>query len=577
MDKVVQQFLGKIQDVAKQLQQFSGEIEGTEEHIKQALYELDDFTTNLTVSISQNAFGQAILESANMLKQRVHQWVTMIESHLAGKDFINQFEKSVVVTVFGNVNAGKSSLGNFIAGNHPALTQIYKKAPAFYVYDFNNGETGATLLETSEFKEGAIETTASIQYFTLLDGLTWVDTPGIHSINTQNEQLAKKYVDFADLILFLVPSSSPGKADEIEELSRLIEKQKSLLVAITKSDRSLKDEIDGKLVKVEAPKSEQDRQAQQQYLANVLKEKQVHNKIKDAQFTSLSVNLAKQALNKGDQQLFIDSGLSAFYEQIGKVLSSNAIQLKKERPIAQINATIEELVNGFEQMDGLKQIVEQLEQMTQRFSQQQANLYSEKQRIIDTLASKAKLELDVELSLLQQRFNTGQSITSNDIAKVIEKVILKHYQETVQQRLSNLIADIHVSQCNAIQIAMDVEFEKKYDTVQQQHYEVDTITRDPQGFFEHVGAFFGKQYTESKVSSYTTSKKITVGNNFADVLEQSQRELDNQVQQLVEMALKDIEDEYFTKNNHVMKVTIQQLKATVDQLQKLKISAGVMG
>lgn len=578
MNNAVENFLNEIQLASNELQKFSSTIENKEEMIKQTLVNLQQYTTNLSTTVADNAFGQTIVDSTNMLKNYIQQWISNLEQFMDGKDFINQFEKSVVVAVFGNVNAGKSSLGNFIAGNTSVLKQIYNEQPEFYMYDLSQGDAqkGPSLVLENEFKEGAIETTASIQYFTLKGGLTWVDTPGIHSINTHNELLAKKYVDFADLILFLVPSSSPGKADEIEELSRLIEKEKSLLVAITKSDRITKDEVDGKLVKIEAPKSEKDRAAQENYLATVLKEKNVFSKIKDAQFTSISVNLAKKALENSDAQLFDDSGLPRFYKQIGQVLSSEALELKMKRPISQINATVDELVNGFDGQDGLTQIKEHLTSILQRIQQQKQNIYKEKQRIIDTLTSKAKLELDTELTVLKQKFDAGQKVSASDIGQTVERIILKHYEETTQKRLSNLIADVHVGQISALKIAMEIEFEKKTETIEQQYYDVDTVSRDPQGIIENVLHFFGKEYRESKVTSHTTSKTITIGNNFADVLMQAKKALDEQVVVLVEKCLADVERNYFDENERIMNGMLSKLEEAKQIILTLKIEKEVV-
>lgn len=573
MHDVIEHFLAEIEGASQQLKQHSTQIEQKEEAIKQQLIELEQHTAIMAKHIKGNAFGQTVLQSATMLQEYVSQWVQTIEQYMDGKDFINQFEKSVVVAVFGNVNTGKSSLGNFISGNSPSLQSVYKEVPTFYTYDFSEGdqEKGAVLLEKQEFKEGSIETTATIQYFTLRDGLTWVDTPGIHSINTHNEQLAKKYVDFADLILFLVPSSSPGKADEIEELSRLIEKQKSLLVAITKSDRITKDEVDGELVTVEVAKSEKDRQAQEAYLAQVLKEKNVYAKIKDAQFTSVSVNLAKKALAGQNETLFEESGLPKFYQQIGKVLSTEAIELKMQRPIAQINSTIEELVTGVEDHDGLVQLQDMLQGILTQMDKQKQSLQSEKAVITEMLASRAKLELDEELSALQRQFNGGQHVTSEVIGATIERVILKHYKETVEKRLTNLIADAHVGQMNTLQIAIDFNFEKKTQKVEQRYYDIETVNRDPRGVLEHIGSFFGKQYTDSKVSSYSTTKTIAVGNNFSEVLVQAQSVLDAQVVTMVERALTEIERDYFDENEKIIRTLLTKIEETKKRLQQLII------
>ena len=495
MQQTVEKFLHDIKVVGKQLQTFSGEIENREEQIKRTLIDLHEYAERLSTIQSNNEFSKAIEESVNLLRERLNNWASLIETHIEGKDFINQFEKSVVIAVFGNVNAGKSSLGNLIAGNAPQLGEIYGELPPFYIYDLSDGdmEKGAQQLPKSEFKEGATETTASIQYFTLRDGLTWVDTPGIHSINQQNEMLAKKYVDFADLILFLVPSTAPGKADEIEELSRLIQKQKSLLIAITKSDKIMKDEVEGKLIRIEVAKEPQVRKKQEDYLEDELKQKGIYSMIKDASFTSLSVNIAKKALAEDDEILFESSGLPAFYDQIGKLLTSNAISLKQQRPIQQINATIVELVDGFKDVEGLTQMIEQLKALNQQFSVKKDDLKAQQQKITDELIAKCSSQLDTALFDLNTKFSAGHQVSEQEISQLIENIILKNYQNTVQKRLANIISDVHIEQRNALEVMVNASFETKYSEVSHEQYDVDTVKRDPKGLIENVGAFLVKR------------------------------------------------------------------------------------
>ena len=56
-------------------------------------------------------------------------------------EFVNRHEKSILAIVFADVNAGKSSLGNFVSGyylQNTAYADLYQK-PVCEIEDFSAG------------------------------------------------------------------------------------------------------------------------------------------------------------------------------------------------------------------------------------------------------------------------------------------------------------------------------------------------------------------------------------------------------------------------------------------------------
>lgn len=79
-----------------------------------------------------------MMETIELYQQKIKKWIDRVDNYIAGKEFIHQFEKSILLAVFGNVNSGKSSLGNFIAGIPFEQSKVsYTTRPQFYVYDWS--------------------------------------------------------------------------------------------------------------------------------------------------------------------------------------------------------------------------------------------------------------------------------------------------------------------------------------------------------------------------------------------------------------------------------------------------------
>ena len=145
--------------------------------------------------------------------------------------FINKFDETFIVSVFGKVKSGKSYLGNYIMGNafkKNKISSCYDNLDDITVFVEDRGKltTVDKLSESMAENEGmgfgvaAVEATSTIQYFKI-GGLTWFDSPGIGSITRENEELAEEYVKNSDLVIFCMNSDAAGTRQELDELINL--------------------------------------------------------------------------------------------------------------------------------------------------------------------------------------------------------------------------------------------------------------------------------------------------------------------------------------------------------------------
>ncbi|HNQ49520.1 MAG TPA: 50S ribosome-binding GTPase [Hydrogenophilus thermoluteolus] len=138
------------------------------------------------------------------------------------------YEDRVILLVFGKVNAGKSTLINFLAEQlAPELGE-----PRFFVL-----ENGVRRTISGPLASGVTETTATIQGVELGQSLVLLDTPGMHSVTPENAALAKRFTDAADAVLWLTNSVAPGQVQELDDLKAELSKRLPLLPVISASDR----------------------------------------------------------------------------------------------------------------------------------------------------------------------------------------------------------------------------------------------------------------------------------------------------------------------------------------------------
>lgn len=205
-------------------------------------------------------------------------WEKQVAARAKGTRFREGFDDSLLVFIYGKVKSGKSSLGNYMAWGHSEPDASLKARAPHPVYfstertDVANGDQDKEAERRLQFRVGATEATSSIQGFRL-PGLTWVDSPGLHSVNARNGDLAKEYVEHADLILYTMSSQAPGRASDMQEIAELLAANKKIMVLLTGSDTTDEDEDEnGEIITTVVMKDLSDRKDQIAYVEGELKQ-----------------------------------------------------------------------------------------------------------------------------------------------------------------------------------------------------------------------------------------------------------------------------------------------------------------
>lgn len=277
------------------------------------------------------------------LNKNFHVWDDLADQRAVGAAFREGFNDSLLVFVYGKVKSGKSSLGNYVAWGHSEPDATLKGQalvkPEYFSHKRTNvasGDGDKEAERTRQFRVGATEATSSIQGFRL-PGFTWVDSPGLHSTNGENGDLARKYVEQADLILYTMSSQAPGRASDMSEVRELLDDERSVMVLLTGSDKTDEDEEDDGTITTEIlMKCAKDQQSQiAEVKGNLLKLNP-----KAAQRTHiLPISTRFAELEPSNLQA---SGLGTLFQTLKEISEGQGVQLKMNTPLNNLRKGIDE-------------------------------------------------------------------------------------------------------------------------------------------------------------------------------------------------------------------------------------------
>ena len=425
-------------------------------------------------------------ETINLIKLVSNDWLKNFDEMIEREKFRSDLSNYFIVIIFGKVKAGKSSLGNFIAKN-----KLESQKVEFFKYDEAGKKQAIKKLEEIEedsFATNNLECTVEIQGFKL-DGMAWIDTPGLGSMVKENGDLAKEYIQSADYIIYPTSSDSPLQLDEREQLKELFEQNKKVSICITKSDYKDEDECEcgsedgcencnGGMVKVLKNKCLSKREGQEKFV-----KEEIYKLIpKDKEYIlgdifSISTHTAKKGLDSSDNELFEDSNIPKFYELLTDVIKDKASKLKADTPYEGLKSFIDFNILGsdiIKQNSSIKNIKLELESLEQVIRES------------------------------QERFEILKENSSNDLVSEIEFIISKYSLE------------INKSNSKEIFLQIDSEINKKMIEIIEKN--ISEILNNFDASFKSLSATFSSNefiiedvYESIKVDTSSRNKKIGAG------------------------------------------------------------------
>jgi predicted GTPase len=285
-----------------------------------------------TALAQSHALTRFMADFNSELAKILQDWLKLIEKHDRNTVFRKGFTDSLVVFVLGKVKSGKSSLGNYMAYgcSNPEGVHISGTQPYFFTAAMAQGEEDqaeAAVGQGGYFRVGARETTKSIQGFRV-PGLTWVDSPGLHSVTPENGKLASDYADAADLIVYPMHTGNPGRKGDVAEIQGLLHAKKRFLVVITQCDKSEEDEApDGSIVRDWVMKDGAARQGQ---IDHVRRAASTAGDAAPFDLLSLSVHFAETHDNS--PEALEESGIADFFRLLTDIARSEGVRRKRDTP-----------------------------------------------------------------------------------------------------------------------------------------------------------------------------------------------------------------------------------------------------
>ncbi|MFW0992331.1 hypothetical protein ACEV84_09365 [Vibrio parahaemolyticus] len=531
-----QRFYSKTSALATELKAIENQTKQQEQELIRKIHHV----VSTVKAVSQlNATNNPVEKFIQVNFEQIHalmaMWEKKVNSYQTNLEFRKDFGDSLLVFVYGKVKAGKSSLGNYIATGQSDPTPEWLESldeklhkPQFFK-EAQNTEFGEVIDYSKGFAVGTSETTSCIQGFRT-PGFTWVDSPGLHSINGANGDLAKQYSDSADLIVYPCNSAQPGRRSDFEELRKLILAKKRIMVLITRCSEEEVVDFDEEGVPITelVMKSDKNRADQEQYLKQELDLLcDDLGEYIDTSALSISVHYAQHYGNSAEAMKH--SGMQNFFDNLSALIESEGIELKKQVPQKNLHALYSLLVSEGSELSVAK-IDEQVSTALNAIEKSVAALKFDTEKVQAEIAFEFSFMLDElvdkhaatkDTKALNQEFST---FIDNLISERYDPVLDKHCSEALGnlKGLTTAIAEQGGIAFEDVEREIEINYTKKYQAAGSG---IGAVVGGTIGFFAggpvgmSIGATAGSMVggEAAKLVDAKGEEKVVVGDNREQV------------------------------------------------------------
>ncbi|MCI5726963.1 MAG: dynamin family protein [Clostridium sp.] len=500
-----------------------------------------------------------------------------IEQAVKGMTFINDFEKRFTVSVFGKVKAGKSYIGNLIMGQpvrKAGLASSYDKLSDLTVHVYDRGKMYeqnklSTAIEEKEcngeeFYVDKNEATSTIQWVNI-GGMCWFDTPGIGSVTVENEELAKEYVKNSDLVIFACNSDAAGTRQEFFEIRQLYDMGKPILLLLTQSDAYDYDVDDeGEEISVLVPKSDKDRQDQENYMIETLREQGMEDVLKYADILTVSALLATEALANNNEEMFEQSNIGKLLDKLTSITKNDAADMKRNTPKSRINEMIDSIICD------LNTVSNEVAKYCEGIEDSKRSLSERKDWMVEQIRAALNIKiLEIIGQAKAEVESSGSSVSEEELSNRINQAIIDIVQKVcIEEAISNSesIPDINIKLTGIGDMKM------RRDSIPYEHISVRQVHRDPSGIFEKIGHFlFNKEYYTSEEHTVTKYSTFDIGVNDNEIAQNIILQLETIFSGTVEKYIEYLTRGYYEPIEILQRKTTNEIEETIIKLKGMRM------
>jgi small GTP-binding protein len=266
------------------------------------------------------------------------------------EEMFSQIDNPFMLLVCGEYNSGKSTFINALLGD--AICKIGSTPTTDKINIIKNGFSDVENIKSNIINIIDVD-------LELLKDFLIVDTPGTNSIIKEHQDITKKFIHRAELILFITSADRPFSESERLMLELISSKYgKKIVFVLNKVDQKEKEDVDE--------------------IIKFIEDNSV--KLLDIRPTILPVSskLAYEGLSKNDKEKIELSNINFVIKSVNEIYKRNALYLKLDSPLSTSLKLLDEVIEQIiKDNDKIEEEVKEYDSFTVKLTQFKDDLFKD--------------------------------------------------------------------------------------------------------------------------------------------------------------------------------------------------------
>lgn len=166
---------------------------------------------------------------------------------------------------------------------------------------------------------------------------------------------------------------------------------------------------------------------------------------------------------------------------------------------------------------------------------------------------------------------TKESFSAADLNQILSKVVYETVMDACKKQFDALAQMTKLSGYQEkLKLDSIGDLAMRQDKISYTYKRVIEVERDPRGFFEHIGAFFGKDYYTHRTIGETREKTIDLGVNVQEIQAKAHSSLEKILEKQAPQLIQEIIDYYSAPLREMQSKALAAIQTAEKELEQLK-------
>ena len=222
-------------------------------------------------------------------------------------------------------------------------------------------------------------------------------------------------------------------------------------------------------------------------------------------------------------------------------------------------------------VDDLKIFDNDIEAMLTQVAKYKNDMNRMSKQIVMNVSREVRAEVTEKSAEWNRKVKRGENLDNSAINNEISNILQEKLNAEINLQMQRVIEDFQNAEMKTVKANITgATLEKKTAQISHTYTESHLVSRPPDGLWENIRSFFGKEYYRTEKSTQTKYQTVELGTNLDEFLDNLMPQAEQYAKSQADEYLTNLRESYFIKRENFANNMREEIKKLRDELVALK-------